>query len=722
MNNPNKVKPIHKNAFSAYATAYIDKGISVIPDKYGSKQPAIKDWSSFCYKLPTKADIYKWSNYFTETNLAVCLGEASGIIALDLDTDDKELLDIILPLLPHSPVEKRGSKGFTRFFRYKGESTQMVKFNGECILEVLSSGKKSTIPPSIHPNGASYVWTSDLTLLDVEINELPLVPPFLIANIESKLQLLKPDTIQGKVGQFTSGRNNNLSQLCGKLISDNETVDTCVKKLIEFDTQNHEIPLFSDPAEQRHTEPFTNALAFYSNHLATVNTKHYRKNETYEIPITASAVNVEHAKVVGASGKQKVANVRKSKRVLPPVSGALGSIYSNIMENSFVPQEEFAFSASLVLISTLISRKMVFQGMSPNLYLLNIAPSGAGKDACQQKLKEYLIDIKAEQLLGAGDYVSDASLVDSLQTKPVRLDIMDEAGGILKVVNTGKSEYNGKMADVLAELYTSSNSKYLGRALAEGTKGGCFRPNVNILASTTPAGFREGISLKAIEKGLMGRFLIFQGDSRKAAKRVKNFTHLDGSTLDFLRYLVSITPEKSEQKIGDITQQYINVRATAKANLLLDDIFEEFDEKRRTMRETEASLPIVARLYQQMVKLCLIHSVSRMSLGTLPEVDTEDVEFAYQTIMFYYANIENIIDKYIYKGPQDETVNKILNMIGEEGSITKRSLAQRTREIKKRQRDEIILDLIDTGDIVVESESVNGQVQTVYKSTRGLGI
>jgi hypothetical protein len=388
----------------------------------------------------------------------------------------------------------------------------------------------------------------------------------------------------------------------------------------------------------------------------------------------------------------------------------------NILENSFIPQNEFAFSASLILLGTLISRKMVFQGMSPNLYLLNIAPSGAGKDACQQKLKEYLIDLRAEFLLGAGDYVSDASLMDSLGVKPVRLDIMDEAGGILKTVTRGKAEYNGKMADVLAELYTSSNSKFLGRATAEGTKGECYRPNVNILASTTPTGFREGISIKAIEKGLMGRFLIFQGDGQLPAKRVKKFTKLENEAMDLLRYLISLKPDDQEE-IGGIKQQYFNIEATFEANTLLDDIFEEFDTLRRTTEPTNALLPIIARLYQQMVKLCLIHSVSRLTIGAMPKVDVIDVEFAYSTILFYFDTIKEVVEKYIHSNKQDATVAEILNIIDKEGTITKRSLSQKTRHIQKRQREEIIVDLAETGDIIVASESINGRMETVYKTT-----
>ena len=133
---------INKNIFSEYQKLYIQSGYSVIPGKYGSKMPAIKNWTDYCYRMPTVDEVMSWMTNFSETNLDLCLGEASGVVALDLDTTDQRILDVILPILPESPVVKKGSKGETRFFRYSGESSETLKFNNEMVIEILSSNKK----------------------------------------------------------------------------------------------------------------------------------------------------------------------------------------------------------------------------------------------------------------------------------------------------------------------------------------------------------------------------------------------------------------------------------------------------------------------------------------------------------------------------------------------------------------------------------------------------
>lgn len=292
------------NIFSGWKP-FLDKGYSVIPDKFAGKNPLIKEWSDFCYRLPTEAECISWTSRFEESNIAVCLGQASGIIALDIDEDREEILSIILPILPDSPVKKVGAKGETRFFRYTGEFTDSLKFNGKIVIEVLSNGKKTTIPPSVHPSGVSYKWV-DKTLLDVDKRTLPLLPPALLAHIGSVLRSKFPDFAEtSSSGNFTyeSGRNNALGSECARLIQERVPVDEALRRLIEFDRANHTPPLFDDPEENRHTEPYTNALRFYTNHLHSINTRRFRENKEYEIPITASSVTA-HIETLGKSQGQ----------------------------------------------------------------------------------------------------------------------------------------------------------------------------------------------------------------------------------------------------------------------------------------------------------------------------------------------------------------------------------------------------------------------------------
>ena len=135
------------NLYKQYAREFTDAGYSVIPDKFASKQPAIKGWTNYCENKPTDQEIENWGNSFEQTNVAVCLGKASGIVAIDFDCTDPQVAEIMEILAPPSRVEKVGTKGWTRFYRWHpGIKTDTLKINGNIIFEVLSDGKKTTIP------------------------------------------------------------------------------------------------------------------------------------------------------------------------------------------------------------------------------------------------------------------------------------------------------------------------------------------------------------------------------------------------------------------------------------------------------------------------------------------------------------------------------------------------------------------------------------------------
>ena len=695
---------------------YIDAGFSVIPDKYKMKTPAIKGWTDYCYKNPTLDEAEGWSNNFTCTNMAVCLGEASGIIALDFDSTDETVIKLLEPILPKSPVGRIGAKGWARLFRFRGETTQSLKYNGEMVIEILSSGKKLTLPPSIHPNGMAYKWETETTLLDVDINELPYLPPMLFSFLEQKLRSNIDDISTNKTGsKIISGRNDGLSSLCGTLIQNGVDVNEAIKQLLDFDETNNSPALFTDINEMQHTERFTNALKFYTNHLDSINTKRMRSNKTYEVPITKHAIDGALKDDMIKKKEQKPENQKLRREILvKEPEGILKNLKEHILSNSFIKQPELALSASLALLSTVIARKFTFLGNAPNLYLLNVAPSGSGKDAPQQCIKRIMIDTGIDNLLGSGDYVSDASLMDSLSYQPVRLDIVDEASGLLSTVNRGGNDYSGKMADILCELYTTSNDKFLGRQTAEGRKGECFRPNVNLLMSTTPRGFEDGVTLQAIEKGLLGRTLVFLGDNTAEAARLRGFNKLDTATKDQLVFWAGYEVIDAESTLGNITQMVQSLDATEKANTRLDEIFEEFDLLRRETAHDSPELPIIARLFQMTCKLSMLHAFSKASTE-VPKIDSYDIEFAYSLVNWNFKQFKTILRNHIHANKQERDAKRVLTLIRESSGVTHQELVKKTRFLKKKQRQEIITDLLEEESIYVTIEQRGDKSLNVYK-------
>lgn len=338
----------------------------------------------------------------------------------------------------------------------------------------------------------------------------------------------------------------------------------------------------------------------------------------------------------------------------------------------------------------------------------------SGKNHGLEYIKQTYMEINAQKLLIAGDIGSDAGITDNLASKPQCLYIMDEMGGILKSINKGQGEFSSKIADILAELYTCSNSAYLGRTLKEGIVGSCDRPNVNILGATTPTGLKEGFSKSSLEKGLMGRFLVFQGDPYQKSQRVFKEQPLDRDIINNLQWLASYVPNSTDTKLSTRPQLVTELKATEDANALLDKIFLEFDDLRiKHIMNTES--PIVARLYQQLVKLTIVSATANAN-RQVPQIRLQDVQFAYTVIQHYFSTLKELVSDNIFDSRQQKEKSEMLQLIKQYGTINKQDLVRLTQQFTASQRNAVLDDLLEAGLIIKMANNENNKLNLYFKA------
>jgi hypothetical protein len=113
----------------------------------------------------------------------------------------------------------------------------------------------------------------------------------------------------------------------------------------------------------------------------------------------------------------------------------------------------------------------------------------------------------------------------------------------------------------------------------------------------------------------------------------------------------------------------------------------------------DVMLPIISRLYQQMIKICILSAVSRRGRDAL--IDIEDVEFGYNLVLYYFDNMKEKIESLVYTNQNERVYTEVLKYIplkGGEG-ISKQKLALKTRALGKKKRDEILTELEENGEI-----------------------
>lgn len=168
----------------------VDMGYSAVPVLPGSKRPGQyankvwygeNDWQRFGDRLPTKYEVPIWSKW---PDAGVCIVLDDVVKVVDIDSDDPELIDSVMSVLPPCTVRKRGAKGFSLFYRGSADIVSRpfnIKPAGALkavrAVDLLAKGRQTVLPPTMHPETERpYAWIDDDSLADLEPQDLPELP------------------------------------------------------------------------------------------------------------------------------------------------------------------------------------------------------------------------------------------------------------------------------------------------------------------------------------------------------------------------------------------------------------------------------------------------------------------------------------------------------------------------------------------------------------------
>ena len=148
--------------------ALLDSGCLVIRVARREKRPLGSAWQTKATDNPD--DVARW--LAAGSNIGILLGPMSGVVDVEYDTPEGldqlaafGLLDIPTPTW-------RSARGEHRLFRWEPwmPPTAVVKL-GAIEIRIGGRAAQSVLPPSIHPTGVAYEWTTSPA--DVEIAAFP---------------------------------------------------------------------------------------------------------------------------------------------------------------------------------------------------------------------------------------------------------------------------------------------------------------------------------------------------------------------------------------------------------------------------------------------------------------------------------------------------------------------------------------------------------------------
>lgn len=210
---------MNSNIYEQYAPLYHSLGLPAIPLFPREKRPSINDWNHYADQPLDKETAASWVKQNPNGNIGMALGATSGLIMIDIDTEDDALIQAILSVLPPSPWIRKGRKGMMMAYKYSPIKTHRIKnISGETIVECLSSRTQCVLPPSIHPD-TKQPYTANCELVSVldQLNFLPLNVEEILRNKLTEMKVNLSHSGWSRVTDYVSAgsRDTTLTEMAG---------------------------------------------------------------------------------------------------------------------------------------------------------------------------------------------------------------------------------------------------------------------------------------------------------------------------------------------------------------------------------------------------------------------------------------------------------------------------------------------------------------------------
>jgi hypothetical protein len=308
------------------------------------------------------------------------------------------------------------------------------------------------------------------------------------------------------------------------------------------------------------------------------------------------------------------------KRLYENMPGALGQFYGWCLDTSHRRQPVLALGAALAFCSAVIGQRVKLQewGTRPNIYILGVAPTGAGKDrpptACDDVAREAGL---YGELIGIKKPASDTAIENHVAVKPRQLMIIDEFHHLLHAMKSkNAATYLSGINTVLLEMYSASSKTYVGKSVADVEKQKTIdQPSVSLYGSCIPQELEEALSQKDIQGGILSRLQIFDAGSSYPDVVPPADVSAPTELLNWVRAwnAVSPRPNPMHYEDGEPRIQPRVVSMTTEAAALAKDWAKECDTvQRAAIRRNKDSLYV--RGLENALKFALIRACASVSL------------------------------------------------------------------------------------------------------------
>lgn len=721
----------NKSVFAEFAWRYLERGISVVPIAPGGKMPGsysqadgwagMSGWVRFGARLPSEIELAHWERWPGAGIGVLTGGGVSNLVAVDKDMDlpaagEKALLDII----PYSPVAKKGEKGWTRFYRYNGEKSRSFDAGGARIIDVISDGRQTVVPPTLHPKGMHYTWITEGALDSIDsVNDLPILPADFFDQIERALepyQTEKEKILQSRVTHPDRGQIDTAASIQAQYYSDInrialDNLDLWVPVLIKTAVRHADgyrsIATWRGRVKTRNVginpqgirdwgggygmSPIT--LVMYENGLSfqqatellracipMVEPEHIifaPRGGGQQQPVPAEVCHVHIAPEPSAPPPAPEEIEQGSE--LPPFienpPGVLGEIARWITATAPKAQPELSLAAAIALCSVVMGRSYSTQfGNMTSLYLIMVAKSGEGKEYPQSCVENVLTAAGLDSLIGGSGYTSAGAVQSALLESPCHLVTIDEIGKLIKLSRSSGNanseaaidkliESFGRLQGVMKAPRYSTMTMSSDAAKKTNEKKTVRAPAITLLGATTPGTFYENLTVDLIKDGFLGRCIVVESKRRRQLTQFVPRHPPHKRITDWCKavhqkwVLDGVTIDASPP---DQEPKIIELPLDQNATMELSVIEEEIN-RMKDIAEGDSLDTLLVRTLEKSMRLSLIAAKARdINAKT---ISASDLRWAYSYIKHYDGLLVDAVRKNKSHNEYDALMKKAVELI-----------------------------------------------------------
>lgn len=209
----------------------------------------------------------------------------------------------------------------------------------------------------------------------------------------------------------------------------------------------------------------------------------------------------------------------------PP--GLVGELVEWICGTARRPQRSLAIGAALTILGTLSGRHIAGPtGSGTHLYVVGLAPTGAGKDHAMQQILTAMSGVGASHFIGPGQFISMPAVINFLVRAPLSVCAMDEFGSFMKRIGSRKaSSFEGAISGIMRTAWGSSFKPMPTPEWAGKASEVIMAPAMSIYGVSTAEEFYGALEGGDTSNGVLNRLLVVETRKRPKDRSPRLATH-----------------------------------------------------------------------------------------------------------------------------------------------------------------------------------------------------